>query len=158
MTGLVLDASAITELLLDDEHAGKLHIFLLDRNEGERWLAPEFCLLECTNAIWKGVRNNRLTREDSLVVMSSLHGFPLQCIESREYLDESLSIALRHGLPVYDSCYLRHGRGFWLPAGQPGPQATASRRRRRSQPDQHRLTRALSPVFCPLVYSPAPGS
>ena len=115
MTGLVLDASAITEFLLDDEHAGKLHALLQDRNERERWLAPEFCLLECTNAIWKGVRNNRLSGKDHLAALSSLQEFPLQCIESREYLDESLIIALRHGLPVYDSCYLAMAADFGYP-------------------------------------------
>lgn len=106
MSGLVIDASALTEILLIDEHADKLHTFLQDRNGGERWLAPEFCLLECSNAIWKAVRNNRLTREESLSAMSCLHKFPLERVESYKYLDESLILALRHGLPIYDSCYL----------------------------------------------------
>ena len=106
MTGLVIDASAISEILLNDEHADKLHAFLVDRNEGDRWLAPEFCLLECYNVIWKAVRNDRLTHEESLSAISSLNKLPLECIESAEYLDQSLALALRHGLPIYDSCYL----------------------------------------------------
>ena len=106
MSGLVIDASAVTEILLHDEHADKLHSLLKNRDEGERWLIPEFCLLECSNAIWKAVRNNRLTREESLSALSCLHRFPLECIESIEYLHETLALALRHGMPVYDSCYL----------------------------------------------------
>ncbi len=115
MNGLIIDASAVIEVLLNDEYADKLHTFLQDRNAGERWLAPEFCLLECTNAIWKAVRNNRLTREDSLSVLSSLRRFPYECIESVEYLDETLTLALRHGLPAYDSCYLALAADFGYP-------------------------------------------
>lgn len=104
MNGLVIDASAITEILLGDEHADKLHTFLHDRNR--RLLVPDFCLLECSNAIWKAVRSDRLTREDSLSAMSCLHRFPLERIDSSGYLDETLELALRHGLTTYDSCYL----------------------------------------------------
>ncbi len=112
MTGLVIDASAIIELLLDDERSDKLYEFLQERHEEERWVAPEFCLLECTNAIWKCVRKARLTEEESRSVMTSLHNFPLRYVQSEAYLDETLRLALRHKLPACDSCYLALAADF----------------------------------------------
>ncbi len=106
MTGYVLDASEIMELLI----AGPLHErtleFLRLIEEEEARVVPDFCLLECTNTIWKQARFHGWSTNDAMSTMETLQGLGLQCVESGEFLKETLKLTLTHNLTVYDSCYL----------------------------------------------------
>ena len=67
---------------------------------------PEFCLLECTNVIWKQVRFNGLPRQDAENMVQTLSLLRLKRAPVKALLKRALTIGLNHQLAVYDSSYI----------------------------------------------------
>jgi predicted nucleic acid-binding protein len=72
----------------------------------DRLTVPEFCLLECTNVIWKQVRFSGMSRGDAEELLRVLRTLKLRRAPMKRLLDRALDIALNNTLAVYDSGYV----------------------------------------------------
>ncbi|MCL4255460.1 MAG: type II toxin-antitoxin system VapC family toxin, partial [Anaerolineae bacterium] len=72
-------------------------------------IVPEFCLLECTNVIWKQVRFNGMSIKDAKDNLKSIRLLKLKRVPMKRLLERTLEIAVKHNLAVYDSSYIALG-------------------------------------------------
>lgn len=56
MTAYVVDASVVTEYLVMGHYTPNAVAFFQQMTGVDQLIVPEFCLLECTNVLWKHVR------------------------------------------------------------------------------------------------------
>ena len=57
MATYVVDASIVVQYAIEQDHTAAARNLVVRMYQGnETLLIPEFCLLECTNVIWKEVR------------------------------------------------------------------------------------------------------
>jgi predicted nucleic acid-binding protein len=74
--------------------------------EADRLYVPEFCLLECTNVLWKQVRFHKLPVSEAERLTTDLVGLPLTIVPVTGMLPRALEIGLAHQLAIYDSMYI----------------------------------------------------
>ncbi|UBF24989.1 type II toxin-antitoxin system VapC family toxin [Kovacikia minuta CCNUW1] len=74
--------------------------------QGDRLYIPEFCLLECTNVLWKHVRFDGLPQADAVEIITDLLKLPFQIVAVHPLLSRALQIGLTNQLAVYDSLYI----------------------------------------------------
>lgn len=104
----VVDTSILIQAYVKEEHSEDVLALLLQL-EGPDTLtlhAPEFCLLECTNVIWKHVRLHGMPVEQAREAIRHLVQLPLTIQPSIEHLPAALDIGLERGLAIYDSLHL----------------------------------------------------
>ena len=106
MAGYVVDASVLVEYLVTGPQARHARGFLQRLSESDIVTVPDFCLTECTNAIWKQHRFHGMPEELAIQLFDVLRGMDLQTVPIESFLGESLTIGMRHRLAIYDSCYL----------------------------------------------------
>ena len=106
MAGFIVDASILVEYLVSGPHARVARNFLHQLSAEDVLIAPDFCLTECTNAIWKQHRFHGMPEEQAIQLFDVLCGMDLQTVAIESFLGESLTIGMRHRLAIYDSCYL----------------------------------------------------
>jgi predicted nucleic acid-binding protein len=68
--------------------------------------APEFCILECANILWKRVIFHNKTVAETEQALANLLAFPLAVHSSPELLSRALTLGIDHQLAIYDSIYL----------------------------------------------------
>jgi predicted nucleic acid-binding protein len=106
MANYIVDASVVIEYLITGPHTPTVQAFFNQITAADRLTIPEFCLLECTNVIWKHVRFNDMPRGDADEVLRVLRTLKLRRAPMKRLLDRSLDIALNNSLAVYDSGYI----------------------------------------------------
>lgn len=100
---LVVDASVIIKWFVVEElidEADRLRPLL------DRLVAPDFCLIELTNIIWKKVRRGTFLPDEAARITSHLRRSGLQFLPSEPLLDAALNIAHELDHPVYDCLYV----------------------------------------------------
>ncbi len=102
----IVDASVIIEYLITGKFTSHTQAFFDQLDSKDRLTIPEFCLLECTNVIWKQVRFNGMTTSDAQALLRVLRLLPLRRSPMKQLLDKSLTIAVVNNLAVYDSGYI----------------------------------------------------
>lgn len=55
MANYIVDASVVIEYLITGPYTPNVQAFFNQITNADRLTVPEFCLLECTNVIWKQV-------------------------------------------------------------------------------------------------------
>ena len=106
MANYVIDASVVIEYLISGPQTPNAQAFFNQLADTDQLVVPEFCLLECTNVIWKQVRFNGLSRADAKVLQSILFNLKLRRTPMKRLLERALDIALDNQLAVYDSGYI----------------------------------------------------
>jgi predicted nucleic acid-binding protein len=106
MANYIVDASIVVEYLVAGTYTANVRTFFNQITNTDRLTITEFCLLECTNVIWKQVRFNGMSRSDALVSLHTLRTLKLRRAPMKRLLDRSLEIALDNKLAVYDSGYI----------------------------------------------------
>lgn len=106
MSNYVVDASVIIEYLIEGSYTRHARSFFATITAVDRIAVPEFCLLECTNVIWKEVRFNRMPRIDAQKHLRLLRIMKLNRAPVKQLLGQALEIALDHNLAIYDSAYI----------------------------------------------------
>jgi predicted nucleic acid-binding protein len=56
MNHYIIDASVVIQRFIQQEYTSQVRTLFNRLLEGDQFDIPEFCLLECTNVIWKQVR------------------------------------------------------------------------------------------------------
>jgi predicted nucleic acid-binding protein len=68
--------------------------------------APEFCVVECTNILWRHVRFQGMPIDQAQKAVRAITDLPLTIHLASTYLSDALSLGLAHELAVYDSIYI----------------------------------------------------
>ncbi len=106
MANYIVDASVVIEYLVSGAYTAQAQAFFNQVTAADRLIVPEFCLLECTNVIWKQVRFNGMARSEADELLTVLRMLKLRRAPMKRLLDRALDIALKHQLAVYDSGYV----------------------------------------------------
>ncbi len=67
---------------------------------------PDFCLVECTNVLWKHIRHHGMPLEVAHQAMLDLSALLLTVHPASAYLPDALTIGVEQELAVYDSLYI----------------------------------------------------
>ncbi len=106
MANYILDASVVIEYLITGPYTPHVQAFFNQITNADRLIVPEFCLLECTNVIWKQVRFSSMSRGEAEELLRVLRTLKLRRAPMKTLLDRALDIALNNTLAVYDSGYV----------------------------------------------------
>jgi predicted nucleic acid-binding protein len=106
MAVLIVDASVVIEYLIDDAHTPNARVFFAHSAQRDELIVPEFCLLECTNVLWKQARFQNMSVLQAEALLRHMKKLPLTRVPVKRLLKSSLTIALTHQLAVYDSAYI----------------------------------------------------
>ncbi|MAS37002.1 MAG: twitching motility protein PilT [Anaerolineaceae bacterium] len=115
MSSYIVDTSVVIQRLIRDtqtEHARALFSGLVD---DDGLIVPEFCLLECTNVLWKQVRFQGMTSTTADLLINDLTNLPLTVYSAAEFLRRGLKIGLAHQLAIYDSVYIALAESLGYP-------------------------------------------
>ncbi len=77
--------------------------------------APEFCVVECTNILWRHVRFQGMPIDRAQKAVKALTDLPLTVHLASAYLSDALSLGLSHELAVYDSIYIALAKTLSFP-------------------------------------------
>lgn len=104
----VIDASVLIQAYVKEEQSDNVLAFLSGlETPGKLTLhVPEFCLLECTNVIWKHVRLHGMPVQQAKRAIQHLSQLPLTIQPAVEYLEAALMLGIQNGLAIYDALYL----------------------------------------------------
>ena len=106
MADYVIDATIVMHYLISDTYTANARAFLRSVTTQDRLMVPEFCLMECTNVLWKQVRFHGLSATDAKALLRDLNRLPLRRTPVKRALRTALRIGLRHNLAIYDSAYI----------------------------------------------------
>jgi predicted nucleic acid-binding protein len=102
----VIDASIVIQFLIADTHTEEVRALFRELTSNDELIVPEFCILECTNVLWKQVRFYGMDEETAHALVTDLADLPLTSYTITHLLDRALKIGLAHQLAVYDSVYI----------------------------------------------------
>ncbi|MBI5669557.1 MAG: type II toxin-antitoxin system VapC family toxin [Chloroflexi bacterium] len=106
MATYIVDASVVVETLVEGPHSSNARLLFHKLLRGDVIVVPEFCLVECTNVLWKQVRFQNMPKPQAERLLSDLRALPLKRVPVKKLLPVALDIGLRHHLAVYDSIYI----------------------------------------------------
>lgn len=106
MANYIIDASVVIEYLITGPFTPHVKAFFNRITASDRLIVPEFCLLECTNVLWKQVRFNGLSRHEAENLLKVMRTLKLHRAPLKNLLDHTLDIALNNSLAAYDSGYI----------------------------------------------------
>lgn len=115
MTDYVIDASIVVQRLIRDTYTEHVKVLFRQLLTGNRLIIPEFCLLECTNVIWKQVRFQGMPQDQADNLVHDLNALPLTIMPVTGLLARGLHIGLIHELAVYDSVYIALAERLRIP-------------------------------------------
>jgi predicted nucleic acid-binding protein len=102
LTGpLVVDASVAIKWVLEEEGSAAAR-----RLVGAALIAPDLLLTECTNVIWKRVKQGDLAAGFAAARLGALRRTPVRLTPSVDLLDRALQLAIELAHPIYDCLYL----------------------------------------------------
>jgi predicted nucleic acid-binding protein len=111
----VVDASIVIQHLITDRYTPNVDALFEQLNQDVRLHAPEFCVVECTNILWKNVRRSTLPQDRALDLATDVANLQITFANINELLQSALEIGLRQGLAVYDSVYIALARALNCP-------------------------------------------
>jgi len=78
MKHYIIDASVVIQRFIQQEYTPQTKILFNHLLEGDQFYIPEFCLLECTNIIWKQARFYGLPEDQAQLLIQDLQAIPFQ--------------------------------------------------------------------------------
>ncbi len=106
MAVYVVDASVVMEYLISGSFTDNVRALFAQATTSDRLIVPEFCLVECTNVLWKQVCFQGMAVSQAQTLLRHLRKLPLLRVPAKAALPVALSIGLQQRLPVYDSVYV----------------------------------------------------
>ena len=113
----VIDPSVLIQGYVRESNSARVTTILrgLTTFEPDILYAPEFCLVECTNILWKHVRFHGMPVDTAQKAVEALSSLPLSLQSAIPILPRALSIGLNHRLPIYDSLYIALAESLLCP-------------------------------------------
>lgn len=115
MSDYIVDASVVAQVLIQDTYTKQARTLFGRLTAPDQLHVPEFCLLECTNVLWKQVRFQGMSQSEAEVLLGDLAGLPLTNQAVTGLLERSLEIGLAHQLAIYDSLYIAMAERLGFP-------------------------------------------
>lgn len=106
MSDYVIDASVVIQHLLNESHTANANALFDEVGQTITVYIPEFCLLECTNVLWKQVRFQGMPVSQADQMVTDLMALAMTLVPISNMLKRGLQIGLTHQLAVYDSLYI----------------------------------------------------
>lgn len=105
---VVLDASVVVKLVLDEPYSEQAHSLLrkLAHRPETRLCVPDLLYTECTNVFWKYTRKGAFSELRAQEFLQDIRDYAFDTIPVVESLPKALTLAVRFGISVYDACYL----------------------------------------------------
>ncbi len=111
----IVDASVVIQRFIRDTYTEQARRFFRNLTAADKFYLPEFCLLECTNVLWKQVRFHSMPQYEAEVLVASLLNLPFEVVPVEEVLTRALQIGLAHQLAIYDSIYIALAEKYSYP-------------------------------------------
>lgn len=105
----VVDASVLIQGFIEDIDTRRVLTLLRGAIASEPTIElhiPEFCILECTNILWKRVRFHSSPEAEVKRSLENLVAFPVIIHQVIGLLPRALSLGVDQQLAVYDSLYI----------------------------------------------------
>lgn len=115
LEAVVLDASFVAQPVVNDNYTEHTKRFYRQHKDGYLWYIPTFCLLECTNVIWKRTQRAEITAQQGQKAIRHLYFLPLKREESSVYFLSAYDISIAHNTPTYDAVYIAIAQHFDCP-------------------------------------------
>jgi len=115
MSSYVVDTSIVIQFLIRDAHTTETRNLFQKLGKGDELIIPEFCILECTNVLWKHVRFQGMPQSNAEALTEDLLRLPLKVASINNLLKDALKLGLRNQLAVYDSIYIALAKQFGYP-------------------------------------------
>lgn len=115
MSAYVVDTSVVIQYAIAQTHTAEARVLVAQMYQGDTLYIPEFCLLECTNVLWKEVRFHRLPQANAEQIVQELLRLPFEIESVGHLLPNALQIGLAHQLAIYDSLYIALAQYLALP-------------------------------------------
>ncbi len=106
MSEYILDASILIQHIIADIHTVHVDVLFDSVGDAITVYAPEFCLLECTNVLWKQVRFNNVLLAIAHSHTKDLLALDVNLVPVIDLLPRGLEIGVKHQLAIYDSIYI----------------------------------------------------
>jgi len=100
---VVIDVSGITEILFRKE---KMEEYINIINESETVIAPNLYIPELTNTLWKYVKKNIYTEEESALYVKDGISYIDHFIDSKTLWQEAFSEGIKINHSIYDMFYM----------------------------------------------------
>lgn len=115
MADYVIDTSIIMQLFVIDTYTEQTRRLFQNLIDGDKFYIPEFCLVECTNVLWKQVRFHEMPQKEAELLLADLRDIPITIVPSEDLLVRALQIGAAHKLAVYDPVYIAIAEMFSYP-------------------------------------------
>lgn len=115
MTEYVVDASVVIQRLIRDNYSENVQALFRKLMGSDELIVPEFCVLECTNVLWKQVRFHQMPQSKAELLVTDLVALPLKIVPASGLMLRGLQIGLAYQLAVYDSIYIALAEQLQLP-------------------------------------------
>ncbi len=102
----IVDASVVIEYIVTGAFTPNARALFTQATSNDRFIVPEFCLLECTNVLWKRIRFDGMPVAQAQTLLRHLKKLPLTRVPAKAALSTALAIGVTHQLAIYDSAYV----------------------------------------------------
>jgi predicted nucleic acid-binding protein len=113
----VVDASVAIKLFVLEESTGQADTLLeqLASDPPARFYVPDLLFIECSNILWKYVRNYGYLAENARQDVADLQALALRSVSTADLLVPALELALAQDITTYDACYAALASQLHLP-------------------------------------------
>lgn len=113
----VVDASVGIKLFLHEEWTDVVERVFdgLSEEVPAQLFVPELFYIECGNILWKYVRRFAYPAQDAKTDLQELRQLALEVVATDSVLVNAFDLAVKHGLTVYDACYVALAHQLQLP-------------------------------------------
>jgi predicted nucleic acid-binding protein len=115
MADYVVDTSIIMQRFIRDTYTEQTRRLFRNLIDGDKFYIPEFCLVECTNVLWKQVRFHEMPQAEAELLFTDLRELPFTIVTSEELLIRALQIGAEQKLAVYDPVYIALAEQYAYP-------------------------------------------
>jgi predicted nucleic acid-binding protein len=114
----LIDASMLIKAYIQEENSARVHQLLFEAGQAYSNIilhVPEFCLLECTNILWKKITFENMTLAKVELSIQHLMELPLTFYIAKPFIQRALEIGVAHRMAIYDMVYLALAEKLKLP-------------------------------------------
>jgi predicted nucleic acid-binding protein len=115
MPNFIVDTSVVADVLVSGIYTVQAERLMLSVDSATKLLVPGFCLVECTNVLWKRVRAYDISQTDAEQLADDLMTLPLSIASVDTLFKRALQIGLAHQLAIYDSIYIALAEKYQYP-------------------------------------------
>src|SRR5690349_2778305 len=107
---VVIDASVASKWILPEPDSNAALAIL--HEDDVTFHAPELCLAEVLNVLWKRVRRGQLTNDEALAAHDLALELPVRQHAHQPIVTSAFAIALQYEITVYDALYVALARSL----------------------------------------------